>query len=171
MKNKNLKLWHYTPASQLPAIIESGHIKLPADIYENKKPVVWFSSNPNWENSVTKYGRIEDKDILLLTQASMIETCGLGRIEVKHTKGIIPWQELKETNGVHPTINYFSELARILFDGNPTEWFASYTQCDTKDWIAIEIWKDELWQPFEYKDGNKDLFELVGCKNLQIIDM
>ena len=54
MKNKNLRLWHYTPACRLPAIIKSGHIKLQTYTYENEKPVVWFSSNPNWENSVTK---------------------------------------------------------------------------------------------------------------------
>ena len=171
MKNKNLRLWHYTPASRLQDILVSGYLRPSVEPGENEKPVVWFSSNPSWENSVIKYGRIEEQELLVLTESSMKETCGLGRIEVKYTKNIIPWMEVKESNGVHSIINDFSEIAGELLDGNPKEWFASYIKCDMQDWLSVEIWKDDLWQPIDYKDGSKDLLELEECNKIQIIDM
>lgn len=170
MKNKNLRLWHYTPAHRLIDIIESGHIKFSIDTFENEKPVVWFSSNPVWENSVVKYVRTEESEKQLITKESMLRICGLGRIEVKYTEEIITWQLLKEYNGVNPECNDFFEMAGDLFGGNPTEWYASHTQCDMKNWLKIEIWKNELWQPFEYKDSNKKSPEHVWNHNSQIID-
>jgi len=171
MKNKNLRLWHYTPATRLPDILVSGYLRPSIEPGENEKPVVWFSSNPSWERSVVKYGRTEEQELLFLTETSMKETIGLGRIEVKYTENIIPWMEAKETNGVHSIINEFSEIAGELLDGNPKEWFASHTKCHMKDWLSVEIWKNGIWQPLDSEDGSKDLLKLEGCKNIQIIDM
>ena len=51
----NMLLWHYTTSARIQKIVEDAAIKpATAFVEPNERPIVWFTTNQRWENTVSK---------------------------------------------------------------------------------------------------------------------
>jgi hypothetical protein len=58
-------LWHYTVRPHILSILSDGVIKpATAFVSRRERPIVWFSSNQNWEQTANKSAAMEDGRIV-----------------------------------------------------------------------------------------------------------
>src|SRR5262245_30228238 len=82
---KPSEIYHYTIGHRLVAIVNEGIIK-PATAYvpEGERPAVWFTINPNWDETATKLYQEDDGSLRICTREEMAEHGGgLVRIVVE----------------------------------------------------------------------------------------
>lgn len=77
------RVWHYTIVQYLPSIIADGEIKLATEYVWEGRPVVWFSTNPRWEETANKSW--ESNGVIRFLDKDETEQVGQGlaRIEVR----------------------------------------------------------------------------------------
>jgi hypothetical protein len=149
---EKIKFYHYTLESKLDEIIESAHIKLSIEsVYDKKreKACSWVSTNPNWENTATKFSQNNVGEFLPLTFKEQVEQFGCARIEVKPSFGFINWGKIKHVAKMNLTIAKSMEEIGIQQGASPKEWFGSFKPITSDYWIKAEVYKNGEW--IEYK--------------------
>jgi hypothetical protein len=137
--------WHYTIGVHFENIIRDGEIKQSTD-HVRYKPIVWFSTAPDWEptankNRVEKDGRI----ISLNREETEREHGGLVRIGVAPETAPHDWQALKELSGMS------SKIAKGLYDAaikegsRPGDWWGTFEPVPKSKWIAVEVYQNGTW--------------------------
>jgi hypothetical protein len=146
----NKRYWHYTTFENMDSIIKSGVI-IRATTYVPKfvKPVVWFSTNPEWEGTVYKkivnVNEGWEKD--LLTKQDFL-SCGIPptRIEVDpKAAGLKSWNNYKRNSGDSKQFIVGLERAARELNANPKEWYISYQDVSIDCFLNIEVWNGEQW--------------------------
>jgi hypothetical protein len=145
-------VWHYTTAPRTERILDSG-ILIPATlgILPEEKPVLWFSSNPFWEQSACEV--IEDASSPIgLKWFSMQETCdlygGLFRFGVP-VEETIKWPEVGKRAGLRADVRKSVMKTARQKGADPKQWYGiigtnipikiEFTQMllDYRKWIDI----------------------------------
>lgn len=164
MQNTNVNtetLWHYTTLSCLLQIIESGFIKrATAGVPKGEKPVVWFSTNQDWENTCNK-GIVDyshPHGSRRATKDEMIQMCGgLARIGVNKITAPYNWQQFKKIGRVNPLTAKGLVSTAIKMGGDPNEWRVAFKPIVKKHWTDVQIWDDEnqTWESVWNKEAGE----------------
>jgi hypothetical protein len=146
---------HYTLYQRLRDILKTGVI-LPATvgINEGESPVVWFSTNPDWEETVRKRIVIGKKG----QQIGPLSKDGLSkygfppvRIEVNPAKvSLYSWEHFKEHSGI--PVKQAKELVKVAkkWGANHQEWWVCYEPVPLTSCLnPIEIWNGSEWIDIE----------------------
>jgi hypothetical protein len=153
--------WHYTIRDRLEMIVRSGVI-LPATAYVDKseKPIVWFSTNPWWEETANKWLADPDGSIRAL---DMMETHafggGLVRIGVAPETAPHDWQALKNLSGMHSKTAAGLYSIAVGRGARPGEWWGTFDPVPQDDWIALEFFDGSRWNPVEELLDRLDLLD------------
>jgi hypothetical protein len=142
---KKMKYYHYTPASVLEQIINSGQINLAtACIPENEKPVAWVSTNPNWEHTATKRRSLPNGSVQQLTFIQQLASFGCARIEISLI-GLETFAKLKHLANISLRESGFMEQRGISLGANPKEWYGSLKPIKKTSWIKAEVYMNGQW--------------------------
>jgi hypothetical protein len=149
----SVRVFHYTTMEKLEHILNDRLI-IPATEYvpKNERPVVWFSTNPVWEETANKgimdaLGRISEGS----REKTHEGAGGLSRIEVPEST-TVNWLTFKLESGIKPILA--KRLARTAKKQNskPSEWRVSFTSVPESEWLSVELfnWEKQIWEPHTY---------------------
>ena len=141
-------VWHYTTLGYFRSILRDGFIK-PATEYvpPGERPVVWFSSNPVWENSAAK-GVTERRKMRTLTFEEHVGV-GLVRIGVQSATAPYQWQEIKELSHMDASVAQNLYNVAIAEGARPGEWYGTFDPVPRDAWISVETWREGEWHQFD----------------------
>jgi hypothetical protein len=147
---KQRPVWHYTIGNHLLMILESG-ATLPATAHvpPGERPIVWFSTNPYWEKTVTKGLLQSDGTVCNLGMRGMLNYGPqLFRIAVPAEAAPHNWPALRKLSGMNP--RFAAGLARIArrWHAHPNEWRGTFYPVPSSTWISVEEFREKSWQPF-----------------------
>lgn len=142
-------VYHYTTGSKLKHIINSGHIRpSTAHVPPSEKPVVWFSTSPDWEPTATKCP-IPGKAGQIITAKAQH---GLARIMVPGTCAPYSFPQLPLIAGTSPTTCVGLLLSGLELGAAPSTWrftpssvpTALFRQVEFYDfasdrWLAVDL--------------------------------
>jgi hypothetical protein len=143
------KYYHYTTATRLEEIIESGVIKLATESISHKKekPCAWVSTNGYWERTATKLLFINGQNYQM-SFAQQHEYCGCARIQVEPHE-LFSWSNLKKLAHMDKKMARLMEIKGIQMGGKPSEWFGSLKPISIDYWICAEIFDGEKWVEYD----------------------
>ncbi len=150
------RLWHYTATRRLAKIIESRKIMATSmGIEPMEHPVVWFSSNPDFEQSARN--EIRDKDNgSARPEATREEMFRAGfppvRIEINTSKvRVLDWEGYKKMSGISEEAALGLEKAGVEKGAEPSEWYVSFESVPLAGGcrFPIEIWNGRQWIDIE----------------------
>ncbi len=143
----NKILWHYTRGDNMRGILQDGTIKLAtAGIMQNERPVVWFSTNPIWEETVNGIVIERDGTLKYLDKDETHAECGgLFRIGVAPETAPYTWEVIKVRARIKPKVaKVLAEIAREK-GANPKDWRGTLEPVPREKWIAVESWNGSEW--------------------------
>jgi hypothetical protein len=143
-----VRVFHYTVGKRLLKILEDGEIKFAtAFIGQKEKPVVWFSTNQEWEQTVNKGSQDKQGRIMGRTKEETEEMGkGLIRIEVAPQTAPYTWEDYKLNAGVDKNILSALEHTAKDQEADPREWRVSFETVKSDQWISIEKWDGKEWK-------------------------
>ena len=137
--------WHYTMGIKLRSIMEDGVIKpATARVPQGEKPVVWFSTNQEWEPTANKSWQNSDGQIMIGDKDKTAELgLGLVRIGVEPDTAPYDWHTIKKASGMSGKMA--NGLYRVGIDcgSRPGDWWEPSSQ------FRVEVSLKVLWVPFE----------------------
>jgi len=115
--------WHYTTGEKAKLIFESGELKpTGAFIEAHEKPILWFSTNQDWERTANKWIMAPDGKILPLT---MEETRNMGgglfRFGMPSLQ-LIQWPKLARLANMRSKIQWALEEGGLRAGADFREW-------------------------------------------------
>jgi hypothetical protein len=146
-RRRRLNVYHYTPGTSLVDILESGIIKLAtAEISPREIPVVWLSTNEEWEYTVFK-GVRSNSVVLHLHAEELEKRWGRGRILISPEVEVCPWAiHRKQTP---PRVARGLERSARQLGAKPDEWYVAYKPIERANWIRAEYKDDKgRWKDF-----------------------
>jgi hypothetical protein len=145
----NKRIWHYTVYQNWEGILESGFIKTSDTLIESgEKPAVWFSTNPNFEQTARKIIQDTETGEIKLNQGrDELFEAGFQcvRIEVVPTLPFINWKKYKKISGISKGVAKAMEKVGIEQGANPAEWLALFEPVSLDYCKNIEIWDGKQW--------------------------
>ena len=149
-QRRTRRFWHYTVGCNLPAIIESGEIRVAtAGVPVSERPAVWVSCNPIWDptaNKALSNSRTSSKKARRFTQRSH---GGLARIGVKPEAAPIDWVSFKQNSNIDPKIARGLVRSSKAMGSHPKEWRASFEPIPASAWLSIETDTGNGWEPYD----------------------
>ena len=149
-------IFHYTTGLKLRSIINSGHIRpTTARIEPHEKPVAWFSTQDQWEQTATK--------VPIPGMAGQIETAkaqgGLVRITVPGTCAPYIFPQLPLIAGTSPQTYIGLLLSGLKLGSDPDTWRFTPTPVPIALFLEVEFFDfaNDRWLAI-------DLAELA-CRN------
>lgn len=141
-------VWHYTILDRFRSILRDGFIK-PATEYvpPDERPVVWFSSNPVWEQSaaktfvaggISRTGSFEDH-----------VSVGVFRIGVHPETAPYRWKEIKELSNMDSSVAQNLYKVAIEDGARPGEWYGTFDPVPRDAWVSVETWREGQWRQFD----------------------
>jgi hypothetical protein len=143
-RRKDIMICHYTKAFHLPSILSQGLRPSTLFITPGEKPILWFSTNPIWENTVLPYGAPSLQEAHLRT----LDQGGLVRIICDESVAQYRWQELKEIARIPSKIAMGLYSSAIRLGSRPGEWRGTLDVVPVAKFIAIEFYDGEKWTSF-----------------------
>jgi hypothetical protein len=141
--------WHYTVGERLESILRDRVIKPAAPLVSAaEKPVVWFSSNQDWEETVNKGAVDPFGSFTAGTKESTHRPVGwLVRIGVSPSDAPHDWNAFKRLSGIsNRTAQGLYEAAKKT-GARPGQWFFSFGPVPEEKWVAVEYYNGTEWQP------------------------
>jgi CheY-like chemotaxis protein len=149
-------LWHYTVGLHIHSILADGVIR-PATAYvpRDQRPVVWFSSNPNWEETANKMIK-QDGVLYALNKEETAETWGgLYRIGVLAETAPHNWENLVFLSNIPPAEARALKKVADQDGADPAEWFGTFDPVDSAKWVSVEKLVDGVWQAWSEKEPSR----------------
>ncbi|WP_396623199.1 hypothetical protein [Marinobacter sp. W-8] len=139
------RIYHYTSQAQhLPQILDSGALIGRAD-FENEKPLVWFSLNPNWEPTATKPVR-EHGVLTQLTPSEYRRRFGMARLSLPaDDPRLMDWRAACKYAGIPTRDRKAMEAVGKQAGGNPKHWFAAPGPISLSE-LKVEILDGKAWR-------------------------
>jgi hypothetical protein len=134
-------LYHYTTGNVFKKILKQGAILPDKNEPDNEKEVatVTFSSNPVWEETRFRVGRLPDGQLIMLSKKLLQKfDGGLIRIIVPADVAPLNWHAMKET------CNISSAAAKGIYDfalnvgARTSQWFGTTETVPEDVWINVE---------------------------------
>ena len=142
--------WHYTTGEKLLLIAESGELR-PGKAYvpEHEKPILWFSLNQYWDNTVNKGLLKPDGSILQLDMRGTFEGGGgLARIGVSEDTARYGWKALRHISNMDSYMAKHLVKRALEVGTNPREWRGTFDAVPYKKWKAVERFDGNgMWVP------------------------
>lgn len=142
-----MNLYHYTVVNKLPLILDSGYLALtPKRPIEGESPLLWFSSNPVWEETANKGAYTTNGALIQLTKEETAHYCGgLARFKLNSHlfPQILPWAEVKNIL-VPPDLSKSLEFTAELYNSVPAQWFVSKSPISIKT-LDLELYINNQW--------------------------
>ncbi len=146
----NLKLWHYTSKLALDKILESELINLATEgIPKGEKSGAWFSSNPIWENTVTKLLKDDFGNLKQMSFEEMNQKFGCARIEIEFNTSIMTFAKFRHISRMTLTTYESLVSSGLMKEANPNEWYVSLKPITIDYWTKAEIWENGSWVLYE----------------------
>jgi len=140
--------WHYTKSIHLSVILRDGFIKpATAGVPAGEKPIVWFSSNSQWELTAAPGIRIPGSRDRRMSMGETAQRFGLARIGVDPTVAPHEWKTLKELSGMSSKTAASLHEAGIRDGARPGEWWGTFEPVPRDVWRVIELWDGNHWAP------------------------
>jgi len=135
------ELYHYTSGNVFKRILKQGSILPDRNEPDNEKevPSVTFSSNPEWERTRFRVGRMPDGQLVMMSQKLLQKfDGGLIRIVVPAEIAPLTWHEMKEKcNLSSATIKGIYDFA-ISVGARTSQWFGTTEEVPEDIWIAVQ---------------------------------
>jgi hypothetical protein len=130
-------VFHYTTGLKLRSIINTGCIRpSTAHVPANEKPVVWFSTSPDWEPTATKVPIPGRAGQVLTAKAQG----GLVRITVPGTCAPYVFPQLPLIAGTSPSACIGLLLAGLQLGADPGAWRFTPTPVPTALFREVEFY-------------------------------
>ena len=142
-------LYFYTTGNVFKKILKQGAILPDRNEPDNEKetPTVMFSTNPIWEKSRFRVGRMPDGQLIMMSQTLLKKfDGGLIRIIVPADIAPLTWFDIKDQCGMSSTaIKGIYDFA-ISVGARSSEWFATTKEVPEALWINVEkIDENDCW--------------------------
>lgn len=138
-------LWHYTTADHLTLILADGEIR-PMLLAKKVKPVVWFTTNPDWEPTASRVWHGPEGNVRRLGKdQTIVLGGGLARIAVAAEAASIDWKTYKAQSGIGPKIAQHIYNEAVSLGSRPGDWAASFQGIPRDKWLRVEVWDNEAW--------------------------
>lgn len=142
-------LYHYTTGSVLKKILKQGAILADRTEPDNEKeiPSVTFSTNPFWEKTRFRVGKLPDGQLVMMSQKLLQKfDGGLIRIVVPAEIAPMTWHDMKEkcnlSSGAIKGIYNFA----LHVGARTSEWFATTNAVPEDVWITVEkMDENDVW--------------------------
>jgi hypothetical protein len=134
-------IYHYTKAFHLPSILAHGLRQSELFLTSGEKPILWFSTNPAWENTVLMWrGRT-------LTEAHLLMRDRGGLVRIVCDDSVAPhrWKELKGLALIPHRIATARYSTAISVGSRPGEWRGTFDVVPVAKFVAIEFYDGENW--------------------------
>ena len=119
-------LWHYTAWEHLAAICESGALKRTNVGAEGEAPMLWFSSQQQWEPTATKLVVDSARRVQRLTFQQQVELFGCVRFGLASDDSrILDWKAACALAGTPGKLKRKMEAYGQSVGANPAHWFAT----------------------------------------------
>jgi hypothetical protein len=145
-------LYHYTTGTVFKKILKQGAILPDKNEPDNEKETatVTFSSNPVWENTRFRVGRLPDGQLVMLGKNLLNKfDGGLIRIVVPANIAPMDWHTMRDTCGMS------RDAIKGIYD------FAVSVGARTSHWFGTtEAVPDDVWITVEKLDENDNWVEL-----------
>jgi hypothetical protein len=129
----------------LALILAEGEIR-PMPLARHVKPVVWFTTNTDWEPTANRVWHGPEGNVRRLGKdQTIVLGGGLARIAVPADTAQIDWKTYKATSGIGPKIaqQIYNEAASL--GSRPGDWYASFQGISRDKFLRVEIWENEAW--------------------------
>ncbi len=147
-------LWHYTTGQCSIGIMESGVI-LPATakVSAGERPIVWFSSNQEWEPTSTKIFEAHDGRTWRMSKDELrVRGNGLVRFGVTRRTAKLDWTAIRRLSGMsRDTARHLKVIGRML-GSKPEWWYGAFDPVQQSEWVAVEVWSAGQWVRV-FRDG------------------
>ena len=155
---KNTLLWHYTTMQCFEAIFDDGFIRpATAWVADEERPIVWFSSNQEWEPTSTKIYVPHDGEAWRLSKEELRVTGnGLVRFGVTRRTARLDWTAIRRLSGMSRDTARDLKVNGRRLGSKPESWFGSFDAVQHSEWVAIDVLEDGQWVRV-FRDG-----ELLG---------
>ncbi len=144
---RRLLLWHYTTGTRFREIVETGEIRAATTFVDpRERPIVWFSSNQDWEPTAWKLfiqpnGQTKD----LRTPQEIAELFGLVRIGVDRATAPHDWPTLRRRSRMDGDIARALEKAGREVGSNPAWWYGSFDPVPRSKWRTVQSFESGTW--------------------------
>jgi hypothetical protein len=151
-----MKVYHYTTNIALSKIVMDGKlITTSVLICKNERPAVWFSTNPDWDETVRKsfINKMTGEKTPPLSRDDIYKNGFIPvRIEVEQTLPFINWKKFKRRSGISKTIAKSLEDVAKKWGANPKEWLALFSPVSSDHFLNIQVWDGHNWQVYWEKE-------------------
>lgn len=145
------RVFHYTILERYQSIFNDGEIKVATKFVPvGVKPVVWFTTNPDWDETANKGAAMDDGSFKTLNRQSMWEM-GVHpiRIEIDPTMvSLRSWNNYKKNSGDSKEVLKGLEKTAKQVGSNPKLWLVSYESVPIRAIIGVSNWDGVKWQPW-----------------------
>lgn len=150
------KIYHYTNGLKINKIIDSGVLLTSPRIPKpREKPLVWFSSHPEWEKTANKIARLNGIDSLLNQHETALHCHGLFRfcIDTENTKyTIYQWPKIAVVGKIPDTIKKRLLKRAKLCATLPSQWYGIFEEVDIQD-TTIEEYVRGVWTNIDMNEA------------------
>jgi hypothetical protein len=140
--------WHYTTDQGLAGILRDQVIRpATAAIDLREHPIVWFSTNQDWEATVFKALKHPDGRLVSLKTPAEMVRFGVRAFRI----GVLPktapfhWCQLKKMGRIKPKVIKGLVRNAIEMGANPSEWSGTFEAVKACEWVSIQEWDGEVW--------------------------
>ncbi len=158
-----MRVFHYTVVNNLPAIFERKML-MPTEKTNKEEQAVWFSTNPEWEETANKAYHSGDGIPIEGTKWDTYKIYGgLSRIEVAPEIAPYNWEQYKKRSKVSQKKSQEIEGYAAKCNADPKEWRVSFEPVHKDNFISVEVldWDNQVWENYmiAYEKAKKEIEE------------
>ena len=145
-----MRVFHYTVVNYLPAIFERNML-MPTAKNSEEEQAVWFSTNPEWEETANKAYHSGDGIPIEGNKWDSYKIYGgLARIEVAPEIAPYNWEQYKKKSNISMEKAQEIEARAAECKADPEEWRISFEPVPKDNFISIEVldWDNQVWEDF-----------------------
>lgn len=147
--------WHYTVGILIRSILKDGFIK-PATAFVEppEKPITWFTSSPNWEETANKGEFSPDGASRALSrEETERDFDGLFRIGVSDDFPLRRFMRITRESKQDPaTTRVLIRTAQEVGSNPYQDWWGTFQKVPSAHWNVIEHWTADGWQPISAEE-------------------
>jgi hypothetical protein len=166
-------VWHYTVGACIEQVLRDGELHLSTMAQGREKSILWFSANPEWEQTARKTIVLDGKKISLDRSGTEQLYNGLYRIGVS-SHLLTPWSDLQKLYKPE-SVSTLEDARR--FGSNPSEWWGSLTPIKSEHWLTKErfdkVWRElnEVEIPKAHLPTILEIMAFLESRNLSIFQL
>lgn len=138
-------LWHYTPWSYLPKIVENGALRGSNAGAPGEVPMLWFSANQRWEPTARKLLLSPSGNAEQLTFEQQADLYGAIRFGISADDvRLLNWKSACTAAGTPRESRRELERVGKRIGASPSDWFATSAQIPLEE-LRLQVWVGK-WQ-------------------------